>query len=78
MYEVELDSMKNVRLLNPKNVISKLDMSKIKVTMQLVLRKLINAFLNYVDDGNDVNSSLKIVLNANQYLLIVLNSTFFL
>ena len=70
--------MKNLRLLNPKNVISKLDMSKINVTMQLVLRKLINAFLNYVDDGNDVNSSLKIVLNANQYLLIVLNSTFFL
>ena len=56
MYEVELDSMKNVRLLNPKNVISKLDMSKIKVTMQLVLRKLINAFLNYVDEDNDVNS----------------------
>ena len=73
-----MDSMKNLRLLNPKNVISKLDMSKINVTMQLVLRKLINAFLNYVDDGNDVNSSLKIVLNANQYLLIVLNSTFFL
>ena len=70
--------MKNLRLLNPKNVISKLDISKINVTMQLVLRKLINAFLNYVDDGNDVNSSLKIVLNANQYLLIVLNSTFFL
>ena len=46
--------------------------------MQLVLRKLINAFLNYVDEGNDVNSSLKIVLNVNQYLLIVLNSTFFL
>lgn len=78
MYEVELDSMKNVRLLNPKNVISKLDMSKIKVTMQLVLRKLINAFLNYVDEDNDVNSSLKIVLNLNQYLLIVLNFTFFL
>ena len=78
MYEVELDSMKNLRLLNPKNVISKLDMSKINVTMQLVLRKLINAFLNYVDEGNDVNSSLKIVLNVNQYLLIVLNSTFFL
>ena len=70
--------MKNLRLLNPKNVISKLDISKINVTMQLVLRKLINAFLNYVDDGNDVNSSLKIVLNVNQYLLIVLNSTFFL
>lgn len=70
--------MKNLRLLNPKNVISKLDMSKINVTMQLVLRKLINAFLNYVDEGNDVNSSLKIVLNVNQYLLIVLNSTFFL
>ena len=73
-----MDSMKNLRLLNPKNVISKLDMSKINVTMQLVLRKLINAFLNYVDVGNDVNSSLKIVLNVNQYLLIVLNSTFFL
>ena len=73
-----MDSMKNLRLLNPKNVISKLDMSKINVTMQLVLRKLINAFLNYVDEGNDVNSSLKIVLNVNQYLLIVLNSTFFL
>ena len=70
--------MKNLRLLNPKNVISKLDMSKINVTMQLVLRKLINAFLNYVDEGNDVNSSLKIVLNLNQYLLIVLNFTFFL
>lgn len=70
--------MKNLRLLNPKNVISKLDMSRINVTMQLVLRKLINAFLNYVDEGNDVNSSLKIVLNVNQYLLIVLNSTFFL
>ena len=70
--------MKNLRLLNPKNVISKLDISKINVTMQLVLRKLINAFLNYVDEGNDVNSSLKIVLNVNQYLLIVLNSTFFL
>lgn len=78
MYEVELDSMKNLRLLNPKNVISKLDMSKINVTMQLVLRKLINAFLNYVDEDNDVNSSLKIVLNLNQYLLIVLNFTFFL
>ena len=73
-----MDSMKNLRLLNPKNVISKLDMSKIKVTMQLVLRKLINAFLNYVDEDNDVNSSLKIVLNLNQYLLIVLNFTFFL
>ena len=70
--------MKNLRLLNPKNVISKLDISKINVTMQLVLRKLINAFLNYVDEDNDVNSSLKIVLNVNQYLLIVLNSTFFL
>ena len=70
--------MKNLRLLNPKNVISKLDMSKINVTMQLVLRKLINAFLNYVDEDNDVNSSLKIVLNLNQYLLIVLNFTFFL
>lgn len=73
-----MDSMKNLRLLNPKNVISKLDMSKINVTMQLVLRKLINAFLNYVDEDNDVNSSLKIVLNLNQYLLIVLNFTFFL
>ena len=70
--------MKNLRLLNPKNVISKLDISKINVTMQLVLRKLINAFLNYVDEDNDVNSSLKIVLNLNQYLLIVLNFTFFL
>ena len=70
--------MKNLRLLNPKNVISKLDISKINVTMQLVLRKLINAFLNYVDEDNDVNSSLKIILNLNQYLLIVLNFTFFL